>query len=117
MPHHIRAFSFIFISALIHCCHNQVDSHNPCVFADETGLPVHCSVSLGRQHQPGVASSTHAAAVTEEEQQGEQDQHPPGKNTQQHQQQYIVLHLARRHGHILTGWNQEKMLGPRQWYT
>jgi len=56
---------------------------------------------------PGVAAAPQAAAVAEEEQQGEQDQRPPGEDAQQHQQQHIVLHLARRHGHILVTSSRE----------
>ncbi len=110
------ALNSIFNTALICCCHSHVGSCNPCVFADEPGLPVPHSVPLCRAHPPGVASSTHAAAVTEEEQQGEQDQRPPGKNTQQHQQQDIVLRLARGHRHILMKSSQEKRSGPQQQY-
>lgn len=89
-------FNFIFHTALIHC---------------SAPVILQACWSHTVRHPPGVASSTHAAAVTEEEQQGEQDQRPPGKNTQQHQQQHIVLHLARRHRHILIESSQEKRLG------
>ncbi|TNN78080.1 hypothetical protein EYF80_011585 [Liparis tanakae] len=59
---------------------------------------------------PGVAAAPRAAAVAEEEQQGEQDQRPPGEDAQQHQQQHIVLHLARRHGHVLLTGSRGKRL-------